>query len=266
MKKGIIDFHTHAFPDGLAGRAIKGLEEASGEKAHLNGTIESLLSSMDRYGIEKSVVCSIATRPGQFDSILRWSEEVRSDRIIPFPSVHPEDPLVGQRITEIRKAGFKGIKLHPYYQDFELDEERIFPLYEKAIEENLIIVMHTGFDIAFPDVRKAGPRKVVNVMERFPRLKMVTTHLGSWKQWEEVASLIIGKKIYIEISFSIDFLKEDARKFILSHPEEYMLFGTDSPWTGQGNTLSLLRGLNLGEQTERLILRENALRLLGSSG
>lgn len=65
----IIDFHTHAFPDKLAERAIKSLEGEGEIKAHLNGTVSALLSSMDRYGIEKSVVCSIATKPAQFDSI-----------------------------------------------------------------------------------------------------------------------------------------------------------------------------------------------------
>lgn len=261
----IIDFHAHAFPDELAEKAIPFLEEEGKIKASLDGKISSLLSSMDRCGIEKSVVCSIATKPAQFDSILKWSKEIKSERIIPFPSFHPDDPKLLERISEIKKEGFKGIKLHPYYQEFYLDEERLFPMYERICDENLILVLHTGFDIAFPLIRRADPKKIAMVMEKFPGLKMVTTHLGSWKDWQEVKRHIIGKEIYMEISFSIELLKkEKARELILTHPKEYILFGSDSPWTDQKETYYLLKGLQLGNELEALIFRKNAIRLLSS--
>lgn len=263
--EGIVDFHTHAFPDEIAERAIRMLEEESGLMAHLDGTISSLLSSMDRYGIEKSVVCSIATKPSQFESVLTWCRSVGSERIIPFPSLHPDDPKGIERIAEIKAEGFKGIKLHPYYQDFHLDEERLFPLYEKICEENLIVVVHTGYDIAFPRIRRADPAKILAVMEEFPAMKLVTTHLGSWEQWEEVEERLLGKRIYMEISCSLESLKEkDARNLILNHPERFIFYGSDSPWTDQGETLALLGRLELGPERERLILRDNAMNLLNS--
>lgn len=263
--QGIIDFHTHAFPDDLAEKAMKILEDEGGIKAHLNGKVSSLLQSMDRYGIEKSIVCSIATKPSQFDPIFVWSQEVQSERIIPFPSIHPDDPQGPERVSRIKKEGFKGIKFHPYYQDFHIDDKRMFPIYDRITEENLIVVLHTGFDFAFEKIRIADPVRIVRVIENFPDLKILTTHLGAWDDWDEVTKHILGKKIYMEISFSFEFLeKEVARNMILSHPKEYTVFGTDSPWTDQGKTLSLLKGLNLGKDIENLILRENALNLLNS--
>jgi uncharacterized protein len=262
--KGIIDFHTHAFPDDLSERVIKMLEDEGGIKAHLEGNISSLLSSMDSCGIEKSVICNIATKPSQFDSILQWCKEVRSERIIPFPSFHPYDPGFKERIDEIKHAGFQGIKFHPYYQNFTIDEERLFPVYEKICDENLILVMHTGFDFAFQRIKIADPEKIITVLKNFPLLKMVTTHLGAWEEWEEVERFLLGQPIYMEISFSLEFLNETVRKIISHHPADYILFGTDSPWTDQQKTLSLFRGLQLGEEKEGLILRENALKLLNS--
>lgn len=262
--KGIIDFHTHAFPDDLSERVIKMLEEEGGIKAHLDGKISSLLSSMDNCGIEKSVICNIATKPSQFDSILQWSKTVRSERIIPFPSFHPYDPGFKDRIDEIKHEGFKGIKFHPYYQNFTVDEERLLPVYEKISKENLILVMHTGFDFAFPLIEIADPGKISTVINKFPSLKLVTTHLGAWKQWEKVERLFLGKQIYMEISFSLEFLDNTVKKIISNHPAEYILFGTDSPWTEQQKTLSLFQGLQLGEEKEELILRKNAIQLLDS--
>jgi uncharacterized protein len=262
--KGIIDFHTHAFPDELSERVITMLEDEGGVKACLDGKISSLLFSMDACGIEKSVICNIATKPSQFDSILQWCKEVRSERIIPFPSFHPYDPEAIDRIKAIKNEGFKGIKFHPYYQSFIIDEERLFPVYEKIRDENLILVMHTGFDFAFPQTRIADPVKIITIIQKFPALKLVTTHLGAWNLWKEVEQLLLGKPVYMEISYSLEFLDDTVKKIISHHPPEYILFGTDSPWTEQQKTLSLLKGLQLGEEKEALILRENAMKLLNS--
>ncbi len=261
---GIIDFHTHAFPDELSERVIKMLEDEGGIKAFHNGKISSLLSSMDSCAIEKSIICNIATKPSQFDSILKWSKEINSDRIIPFPSIHPFDPEAIEKIHIIKKEGFKGIKFHPYYQNFTIDDRKLFPVYKKICDENLILVMHTGFDFAFPRTRIADPEKIMNIFNKFPDLKLVTTHLGAWEDWEEVCKHILGKPVYMEISFSLEFLNDTVRKIFFNHPPEYILFGTDSPWTEQKNTLSLFKALNLGKEKERLILRENAVRLLNS--
>ncbi|HOK57371.1 MAG TPA: amidohydrolase family protein [bacterium] len=259
----IIDIHTHAFPDNVAEKAIPLLEEEGKIKAKLDGKISSLLFSMDKYGIEKSVICSIATKITQYNSILKWSKEISSERIIPFPSFHQDDPLVFERIEEIKKEGFKGIKLHPYYQKFTVDEEKMMKIYEKISKEGLILVLHTGFDFAFERIRIADPEKIMNVKKNFPDLKLITTHLGAWEDWDNVEKYLIGKEIYMEISFSLEFLeKERAKRMILSHPPDYILFGTDSPWTDQGETLNLLRQLKLPSDIEEKILYKNAERIL----
>lgn len=267
--RGIIDFHTHAFPDDLADRAMKVLLEEGKKKwdvnAYLDGRVSSLLASMDRNGIEKSIVCSIATKPSQFTPIFTWSQKIMSGRILPFPSIHPDDREFSDRILQIKDGGFRGIKFHPYYQDFSIDEKRLFPIYEKISNSGLLVVMHTGFDLAFDRKRICDPERIIRITDAFPGLKLVTTHLGSWEDWDEVERLLVGRNIYMEISYALDILSPDkARRIILNHPAEFVLFGSDSPWTAQGTTLSLLKSLGLGEEREQLILRDNALRLLQS--
>lgn len=261
---GIIDFHTHAFPDSLAERAMPQLEKEGNIRAVLDGKISSLLASMDRSGIEISVVASIATKPEQFEPILRWSKGIASDRLIPFPSIHPRDPRAAERVRIVHAEGLKGIKLHPYYQDCDVDDGMIFPVYEALEELGLILLCHTGFDFAFARVRRADPRRVLDVLERFPRLKFVTTHMGAWEDWDEVRAHILGKPIYVETSFSIGFLgRERSREMIFSHPEDRLIFGTDSPWEGQEKSLEEVRSLGLGPEREKRILSGNARSLLG---
>lgn len=262
---GIIDFHAHAFPDQVAASAIPYLEEEGDVKANHDGRISSLLAIMDREGVDKSVICCIATRPSQFEAIVSWSKQISSDRIIPFPSFHPDDPQAVEHISQIKEEGFKGIKMHPYYQQFFLDDEKLYPAYEKISELGLILVMHTGFDIAFPRIRRCDPRQILNVMTRFPELKMVTTHLGAWQQWAEVENLLAGRKIYMDISYTLGQIdNQTARRIILKHPREYLLFGTDSPWSGPQKTYKQLQALELGDEREELILRKNGLALLES--
>jgi len=262
---GIIDFHAHAFPDQVAASAIPYLEEEGDVKANHDGRISSLLAIMDREGVDKSVICCIATRPSQFEAIVSWSKQISSDRIIPFPSFHQDDPQAVEHISQIKEEGFKGIKMHPYYQQFFLDDEKLYPAYEKISELGLILVMHTGFDIAFPRIRRCDPRQILNVMTRFPELKMVTTHLGAWQQWAEVEDLLAGRKIYMDISYTLGQIDtKTARRIILKHPREYLLFGTDSPWSGPQKTYKQLQALELGDEREELIIRKNGLTLLES--
>ncbi len=262
----IIDFHTHAFPDDLAARAIPYLEEEGNITAFLDGTVSDLLRSMDRAGIGKSLICSIATKPSQFQSILDWSGAIRTERIIPLPSVHPKSADLAEQLRIIREEGFVGIKLHPYYQDFHIDADMHDELYGSLIEHDLFVVMHTGFDIAFPRIELCGPTRISSVVEKFPELKLVTTHLGAWDQWEEVRELLIGKPIYMELSYALDFLEpQTAREMIVNHPPDHLLFGSDSPWSDQENSLALLRALDLEPELFQKITRNNAENLLAST-
>lgn len=260
---GAVDFHTHAFPDKLAGRAIATLEKEGGIAARLDGRVSSLLASMDRCGIEKSVVCSVATKPGQFEAILEWCGEIASGRIIPFPSIHPADPDAPAKVSRVGERGFRGIKIHPYYQDFDLDEARCFPFYEAVERAGLMLATHAGFDFAFPFTRRADPVRVLGLTRRFPGLKIIVTHLGGWRDWDEVEKHLVGRDIYLETSFSLQYLdRPAARRMINAHPADRLLFGTDSPWADQGESLALLEALALEGGRREKILRENALALL----
>jgi hypothetical protein len=260
----IIDFHTHAFPDAIAVRAIPQLEEEGDIKAVLDGRISSLLDSMDRAGVEVSVVASIATRPDRFETILEWSRSIASDRLVVFPSVHPAAPDLDAQVRRIAAEGFKGLKLHPYYQDFFVDEDRLAPLYAAAQDTGLIVLMHTGFDLAFERVRRGDPTQIRRVLDAFPKLKLITSHLLAWMDWDEARRVLLGQPVYTDVSMSIESMPpEMARELILGHPREYLLFGTDSPWIDQAAHVALVRSLDLGADYEAAMFHENAERLLG---
>ena len=240
------------------------LSETDAVRSFLDGKLSSLIASMDANNIQTSVLCSIATKPSQFEPIFRWSQQIASDRIIPLASVHPQDPAAVEHIHQIAQAGLKGVKMHPYYQDFSLDDPQLYRLFEAIQAEGLLLTMHTGYDFAFDRIDRATPKQIWDVVQRFPEMKLVTTHLGAWEQWDDVQRYLLGKPIYMETSFSIEFLgTERVRQMLLDHPPEYILFGTDSPWTDQGETIASYESIDLPEEIKEKYFFGNSSKLLG---
>ncbi|MHC4855820.1 MAG: amidohydrolase family protein [Planctomycetota bacterium] len=260
----IIDFHTHAFPDALAERAMAQLlSETDQVQSFLDGKLSSLIASMDANGIQTSILCSIATKPSHFEPVFQWSQQIRSDRIVPLASVHPRDPDGVEHVHKIAQAGLKGVKMHPYYQDFYMDDPQLDTFYEAIQAEGLLLTMHTGYDFAFDWIDRASPAQISAVIEKFPDLKLVTTHLGGWQQWDAVEELLIGKPIYMETSFSTKYLNnKQLMRMLLAHPSDYILFGTDSPWTDQAVEIEAFEKLGLPGQMLDKIFYQNARTLL----
>lgn len=260
----LIDFHTHAFPDALAETTVPRLCARAGITPALDGKVSSLLDSMDRLGIEAAVVLSVATKPEQFEPILRFCQQTASGRLHPFASVHPDDQEAVARIDRIVEAGLKGVKLHPYYQGFRIDDARLFPLYERIRDRGLLLLLHTGYDLGYPAQDVADPARVALVLAAFPGLRLVASHLGGWNDWDRVETHLIGRPVYMEISYALPYLgAERSRRLLLRHPREYLLFGSDSPWGDAGATLEALLALGLGDSLTERICYANAAALLG---
>jgi hypothetical protein len=85
--------------------------------------------------------------------------------------------------------------------------------------------------------------------------------------WEESARTLLGRPIWLDVSMALPFLPpERVREMALAHPAEYLLFGTDSPWTDQASELALWKGMGFGEDFLCGFLGGNAQRLLASAG
>ena len=262
----LIDFHAHAFPDDIAERAVRQLSEKASIPYFHDGTIAGLLRSMDDAGIDSAVILNVATKPAQTENIIKWCLKIRDDRIIPFASVHPGTRGTEDVVKRIKGEGIKGIKLHPMYQDFEPDAEVMFPLYEQISEAGLILVFHSGDDIAFPGDKRADIDRIIAVSEKFPALKMVAAHTGGWMRWEEVLEKMAGRNIYFDISMTSEYIKSPMlfKDIIKKHDGDRLLFGTDAPWAGQKKEADFLKDLDIDSAMKDKICHLNAEELLCS--
>lgn len=260
----IIDIHAHAFPDSIAEKAITTLEEKSfGIDAHTDGTISGLLKSMDSAGIEKSVIQSIATKPDQVEKITDWSIKIKKERIIPFCSIHPQYENYKEEIKRISNENIRGIKLHPMYQNFNIDDQNMQNIYEEAAKNNIIILFHSGNDIAFPEDNRGDINKFLKVRQEFPELKIILAHFGGWQSWQDVLDYIAGKDFYIDTSFAINMGFNNIIKDIISkHQPEKILFGTDSPWRDQKKEVERTRNFIAEFNILEKVFSENTIKLL----
>ncbi len=263
----IIDVHAHAFPDSLAPKAMSSLTNASGDyRPFGDGTVASLLSGMDAAGIDRAFIANIATRPAQVGSILEWSLEARSDRVLPLASAHPESPAFAEEIARFREAGFSGVKLHPQYQNFNLDDARVLPFFRELEKSGMFVLLHAGFDIAYPGADNAAPTRMRALLDRVPDLEVIAAHLGGWNDWEAVERDLAGAKCLFDTSFIAHVEPRLRDRIIDRHGADRIVFGSDFPWQPLAPQLDLVRSLPLPAADIEKILGGNAAALLRRHG
>lgn len=262
----VIDFHSHIFPDTLAPRAVGALERSSNTKSALGGARRELIASMKKNHIDLSVNMPIASRPDQASSINRFAiEEVNGrEGLLSFGAIHPGMEGWRQELRRIRDAGLKGIKLHPDFQGLFLDDPAMVAVMREAADLGLIILIHCGMDVSFPNLHRSTPQRLHRVLSELEGAVIVAAHMGGYRYMDDVEQYLVGKDVYIDTSYTIGKFPEDQiRRILTTHRPDRILFGTDSPWEDQGKSLQNLRALALPQELEEAIEYKNAARLLG---
>ncbi|MHB9027111.1 MAG: amidohydrolase family protein [Armatimonadota bacterium] len=262
----IVDIHTHTFPDALAERAIATLAATANETACTDGTNAGLRASMRRAGIDLSTIMPIATKPGQARNINAWAAGVNKayDDLICFGSLHPDQEDWAAEIERLVADGIPGVKFHPDYQSFFVDEPRMLPMYRALRDAGIIVMFHSGVDIGLPPPVHCPPDRLARVIAEVPGLTVIAAHMGAYAMWDEVERHLVGLPLYFDTSYSLaDLGKERMLALIRAHGADKVLFGTDSPWTDQGEEVANLRDLGLTEEELSAILGGNAKHVLG---
>ncbi|MCL2071091.1 MAG: hypothetical protein FWH07_02525 [Oscillospiraceae bacterium] len=131
----MLDFHTHIFPENLAERATSHLAKTSGNMlVYSTGTKDDLIRIMDESEVTTSVVLNIATNEKQMKNVNDFAISVNGykGKLVSFGSVYPHSERAIEELHRLHESGIKGIKLHPEYQEFFVDDDKFAPLYERS--------------------------------------------------------------------------------------------------------------------------------------
>lgn len=258
----IADAHTHIYPEKIAEKATASVGDFYGLEMSRVGTSETLLRCGESIGVEKYLVCSVATKPEQVASINAYiaGECEKHPAFIGLAAFHQALEAPEAAIEHARALGLQGIKVHPDFQKFNIDDPVMLPVYRRLASLNMPILFHMGDD----RYDFSAPVRLARVLDKVPDLKCIGAHFGGYRRWREAAKLLKGANLYFDTSSSLPFLeKQEAVDMIQHYGPDRMLFGTDFPMWDHQEELERFLALDLPAKIRDQILYDNFARFFG---
>ena len=258
-----IDLHAHAFHPKIADKVVAQLQEHYHIPAIGNGLWEDMVPRLRRAGIAYSAVLAAATKQEQVEPANHYAASLLgTPGIIPFGTMHPDYPHMEEMLAYLWDKGIRGIKLHPDFQGFRLDDPRLLPFFG-AVEGRFTVLVHVG-DRLPPAENPSCPFKVAAIKRRFPRLKLVAAHFGGVWHWPYVVEAFQGLDIYMDTSSSLFAIPQDLLEQIFrAFPRQNFFFGSDYPLFDCAEEVERLQTrLHLSSpELEEILTNANALEL-----
>ncbi len=210
--------------------------------------------------------------PNSVDEIVAGAAR-NADVLIPFGTV---DPLQGAAaIDELRRQaddlGVRGFKFHPTVQGFDPSDPVYAPMFAEIEQRRLPIVVHTGqtgVGAGMPGglgfrLGLSNPMLLDDVAARHPDLPVILAHPSVPWQDEAISIATHKANVWIDLSgWSPKYFSPALVRATRTYLRHKMLFGSDFPALTPERWLKDFAALELGEEVERLVLKENAVRLL----
>ena len=257
-----IDIHAHVFPDNVAPKVVSQLEDYYKMTWLGSGVVSDLIKSMEEADISRTVIFSTATKPTQVVTINEYiSTLCRADeRFTGFGTMHPDFPDVEEEIARFGSLGLKGLKLHPDFQQFNIDDPKMDRIY-RAVGSSMPILVHVGDE----NFDYSSPIRLARVLDRMPELVFIAAHFGGYSRWEEAKKYLLGRKnLYIDTSSCFHKISHaEGREMVRLHGADKVLFASDYPAVRATHAIDDILKMELTEEENELIFYKNARKLLG---
>ena len=261
MNCPIIDSHCHVYPDKIASKAVEGIGKFYDLPMYYDGRYSTMVERGAQIGVKHYVVFSVATTPQQVRSINTYiakTVEESEGLLTGLGALHPDSDNIGGDIDEIISLGLKGVKMHPDFQKFGIDDKKCYEIYERC-QGKLPVLLHTGdsrYDFS-------NPQRMKKVLDDFPQLTVIGAHFGGWSCWREAVETLSGYgNFYVDCSSSFDWLSaDDCREIVRKYGADHVLFGTDFPMWNYENEIKRFMDMQLTQEENELILYKNAMKL-----
>ena len=259
----VINAHCHIYPVKIASRAVEGIRDFYDLDMSLKGMVDDSIQDGEKVGVVHYLVHSVATTPKQVRSINEFiSSEVKAHPglLTGFGTLHPDSDDIQGDFDHLIDLGLKGVKLHPDFQRFALNEERAYALGEVINEGNVPLMVHCG-DFRY---NYSNPEQLKPFLEKFPDLLVIGAHFAGWSVWQEATEKLAGTpNLVVDLSSSLyDLSPETAVKLIHAYGADKVLWGTDYPMWESESEMEYFNKLDLTDEERNMILYENAAKIL----
>lgn len=258
----IIDSHTHVWPDKIAAAALSA-NELPELRARGNGTVGGLMDDMARSGVGLSCCLAVANLPRQVDRVNEWVSSLASAERFPFGTVHVE-LSAEENLASLRRNGIRAVKVHPLFQNYSLDDRRLWELFE-AFGSEIAVITHVGAGGSAEANRLATPGMIRDIARQFPGLRLVACHFGGYKLFDDAREILSGVDVVLETSWPPTLAQlqpEKVRRLIRDHGAERVVFGSDWPMTSPAEELTALDAIGLTDDEIKKVLGGTMARVL----
>ncbi|MBO4355891.1 MAG: amidohydrolase family protein [Clostridia bacterium] len=256
----IIDFHTHIFPEKIAGKATEFISNFYDIGTDYVGSSSMLLEKGRKAGITDFVVLPVVMKAEQTHRINEFilEECALHKEFFGFGTLHIDTPDLEKEMEYISENDFKGLKFHPDMQKFAIDDPKMMEIYD-YMQGKLPILFHCGD----PRYDYSHPSKVKRILKDFPKLTVIAAHLGGWSMYDTAEDYLKDTDCYFDISSSLAYMSpEKAAEHVRRYGSERVLFGTDFPLWDYPIEMERFEKLPLSDDEKENIYFKNALRLL----
>ena len=197
-----------------------------------------------------------------------------ADVLIPFGSVDPHagKAAVARARRLVTEHGVRGFKFHPSLQAFEPNDVRFYPLYDALQELRVPALFHTGqtgIGAGLPGgrgikLRYSDPMLLDDVAADFPHSTIVLAHPSVPWQDEAISIATHKANVYIDLSgWSPKYFPPQLVRAADTLLKRKVLFGSDFPVITPDRWLADFEKLEIKDDIRPLILKDNAVRMLG---
>ena len=256
----IADAHTHIFPEKIAVKATKSIGDFYESDMFADAAVSKLIESENSIGTEKYLVCSSAVTAEQVTSINNFisNECKRHPCFLGLAALHPDTFNYEEELDRAVELGLKGVKFHPDFQRFNMDDDKAIPMYRAIARRNLPVLFHMGDD----RYDFSAPKRLINICRQVPDLIAIGAHFGGYRRWDEAYSMPKNDNIFYDTSSSLAFLDKDkALRMIERFGADHFMFGSDFPMWNPKKELERFLALGLDDKQNEDILYNNFNRL-----
>ena len=250
----IADAHVHVYADEIAQRAAINVGDFYDHKPAIdNPCVATLLEEGARFGIDRYLICSVATKAEHVDNMNMFVAKQCQlhPELIGMATSHPEVEDLDLLIDVVEVMGLKGFKLHPDTQQFNIDDPRMYPLYREAAARGLSIMFHDY----------SSPERLMRALDAVPEMICHAAHFGCCRIWDKRPNALADYDIMYDMSSTLAWVsREDTLALIDQVGVDKVMWGTDFPMWKYEDELHMFFELGLSAEDNQKILYDNFVR------